>query len=154
MKKLMLLGTMLVLALSSCQKDKDQVKAKNSVNAVSTADLVVPKDFDWKTTRLTTLRIEGSDAMFTGKRPIVIKTEDDRLILSRHVGMNEDVDIQFELPIAYKQIKVEYGAITKLVDVNNGMASFDFVPAANEERIMDDSENPQPEVELIKVDEE
>lgn len=150
----MFLGAILVFGLVSCQKDKDQVKAKNSVKAVSTADLVVPENFDWKTTKLTTLRIKGSDAMFTGKRPIVIKTEDDRLILSRHIGMNEDVDIQFELPLAYGHIKVEYGAITKLVDVNNGMANFDFVPVENEERILDDSENPQPEVELIKVDAE
>lgn len=154
MNKSIFLSAVLLLGLISCQKDKDQVKAKNSVNAVSTADMVVPKDFDWKTTKLTTLRIEGSDAMFTEKRPIVIKTEDGRLILSRHVSMNEDVDIQFELPIAYKHIMVEFGAITKLVDVNNGLASFDFVPEANEERILDDSENPQDEIELIKVEEE
>jgi len=155
MKKAFVLGVVVVFALSSCQKDEDQAKSKNNLTTTaSTADIKVPAGFDWKTTRLTTLRIEGSEHPFTEKRRIVVKTMDGREIISRHVRMNEDADIKFELPIAYEQLTVEYGAIVKIVDVNNGLATFDFVPAEDPVNTNDDSENPQPEEELIKVEEE
>lgn len=152
MKKLLLLGGIVLLGFTACKKDEDQVKTENNLTTTSTANLEVPKDFDWKTTKLTTLRVEASDVPFSQKMKMEVRTVDGRLILTRHISMMEDADIQFELPLAYEQIVVEYGALTKTVDVNNGLASFDFIPVEDEVNTNNDSENPQPEEELIKVE--
>jgi LruC domain-containing protein len=128
MKKVKLLGFLIVLTLIavSCNKYNDPIPEDNIIHSVN--DLVVPADFDWKTTQTITVSVQLPES---GEiQPLIITNRDGSKRYFR--GYPEDgsrtVNTKITIPSYLNELRLTYSGTTgpNMVFVSSGVLSYNF----------------------------
>ena len=124
MKKLLFL-ILLVISLTSCQKNFDTVPDKPK----TTRDLVVNPTFDWKTSKEITLNVTG----MKGINPEISNT----LYVKSSVGdtvyfkdlliMSNNYTLKFSVPSTETKVILIYGSKTTTIDLLSNTITFDYI---------------------------
>jgi LruC domain-containing protein len=128
MKKVKLLGFLIVFTFIalSCNKYNDPIPEDNVIHSVS--DLVVPADFDWKTTQTITVSVQLPSS---GEiQPLIITNRDGSKRYFR--GYPEDgsrtVNTVITIPSYLNELRLTYNGTTgpNVVFVSSGILSYNF----------------------------
>lgn len=142
MKKFFYISLVVGLGLASCSKDRDKGSSDPTrSNATSMQDLKIPANFDWKTTHMVTINVQGAPVDYTQPGQIKVKSASGKLLLTHTARMTEDVTLTFELPKSERTVTVEYGSIVREINVARGAGTFSYVDEPD--ATANDSEVPQ-----------
>ncbi len=117
--------------LSSCKKDSNNdtpAKSASNINELSPS-----ASFDWSTTQQVTLDVTGQPVPVEIKHLLKVKDQNGVLLFSIYHKMSNNLNIKFEIPADVKKVAVEYGKITKNVDVVAKTIKFKFAPEIGNE---------------------
>lgn len=131
MKKLLFLSLTVLLGMaSSCKKDNNAAPAKSA----STINELNPSAaFDWSTTQQVTLDVTGQPVPVEIKHLLKVKDQNGVLLFSIYHKMSDNLNVKFEIPADVKKVTVEYGKITKSIDVVAKTIKFKFAPEIGNE---------------------
>ncbi|NDV64801.1 LruC domain-containing protein [Bacteroides sp. 224] len=121
MKKILFIFSVVFLGVfSSCESDKSLPKSNQEENL---GDLIVPNDFDWKTTRTVTCNIQSSV-------PTVIyiynavTCDEKGLVAIYHPIANKDNAFSLKLATHLNEVYLKYSDVVVPVKIENGMLNY------------------------------
>lgn len=128
-------GIALLVGISSCTKIKSVEEMPNTSKPSSFKEIKVSNNFTWKTTNSIMLNVEGFETLYPISNTFIVTSEDQKEVyFASNTLMSENFKAEFSLPIHVKKIKVNFGTISKLMDVNANNLTFDYIlPAPAEE---------------------
>jgi hypothetical protein len=137
MKNLKLIaGIALLVAASSCTKVKDVESTPNTYKPGSFKEIKVADNFNWNTTNNISLNVQGFESISPIRNTFIVSSEDQKEIyFASNKLMSESFKADFDLPIHVKKIKVNFGTISKVIDVNSKTITFDYLMQAPTEEI-------------------
>ena len=136
MKNLNILaGIALLVAASSCTKVKDVENTPNTVKPSTFKEIKVTDIFKWNTTNSITLNVDGFESISPIRNTFIVSSEDQKEVyFASNTLMSESFKANFDLPIHVKKLSVNFGTISKVIDVNASSINFDYLmPAPTEE---------------------
>ncbi len=124
MKNLIYLTLLILLVSTSCKKDlydkyNANPKVKKTVN--STGEMVVDKDFDWKTSRDVSINLTG-----TASSPVLITTLDGKIIEKSMLTDNQTYHTVISIPSTEKSVIFHYMGKLITVEVKQSTLSYNF----------------------------
>lgn len=137
MKNLKLIaGIALLVAASSCTKVKDVESTPNTSKPASFKEIKVADNFNWNTTNNISLNVQGFESISPIRNTFIVSSEDQKEVyFASNTLMSESFKAEIALPIHVKKIKVNFGTIIKLIDVNSNNLNFDYLMPAPAEEI-------------------
>jgi hypothetical protein len=137
MKNLKLIaGIALLLAASSCTKVKDVESTPNTYKPGSFKEIKVADNFNWNTTNNISLNVQGFESISPIRNTFIVSSEDQKEIyFASNTLMSESFTTNIDLPTYVKKIKVNFGTISKVIDVNSKTITFDYLMQAPTEEI-------------------
>ncbi|MFA9214315.1 MAG: hypothetical protein ACEQSR_10780 [Candidatus Methylacidiphilales bacterium] len=136
MKNIKLLaGIALLVAASSCTKIKEVDNTPVVNKPTNFKEIKVNDNFTWNTTNNISLDVQGFSSVVPIKNTFIVSSEDQKdVYFASNTLMSDNFKAEFALPIHAKKIKVNFGTITKVLDVNSNNLTFDYLmPAPTEE---------------------
>jgi hypothetical protein len=129
MKNLKLIaGIALLVAASSCTKVKDVESTPNTTKPGSFKEIKVADNFNWSTSKSIILNVQGFESAAPVANTFIVSSEDQKEVyFASNTLMSETFKADFDLPIHVKKIKVSFGTITKVLDVNANSINFDYL---------------------------
>lgn len=129
MKKIKLfVGIALLVAASSCTKVKDVESTPNTTKPGSFKEIKVADNFNWSTSKSIILNVQGFESAAPVTNTFIVSSEDQKEVyFASNTLMSETFKADFDLPIHVKKIKVSFGTITKVLDVNANTINFDYL---------------------------
>jgi len=129
MKNIKLLaGIALLVAASSCTKVKDVESTPNTTKPGSFKEIKVADNFTWNTTNSISLNVQGFESLTPIKNTFIVSSEDQKdVYYASNTLMSENFTANFDLPIHVKKININFGTISKVVDVNSKNLTFDYL---------------------------
>lgn len=129
-------GIALLIAASSCTKIKSVEDVPNTSKPSSFKEIKVSDNFTWKTTTNITLNVQGFETLYPISNTFIISSEDQKdVYFASNTLMSENFKAEFALPVHIKKVKVNFGTISKLMDVNANNLTFDYLMPAPAEEI-------------------
>jgi hypothetical protein len=129
-------GLALVIAVSACTKVKDVEINPTVVKPASFKEIKVSDNFLWKTTASISIHVQGFNSIVPVTKTFIVSSEDQKEVYyAANALMSESFKAQFSLPTYVKKVKVNYGTISKLIDVNANSINFDYLMPAPAEEI-------------------
>ena len=127
MRKLALLAAMGV-ALISCKKEEAQ-KQDSTFSAIENfGDLNVNPNFDWESAHENTLVVEGLEGATNGaKHMLSVTTPNGVEVYKIWTSIDQDHSLNFELADQHDYVTVQYGSITKKVEMKNRKGHFNYL---------------------------
>nr|MBI1232074.1 hypothetical protein [Cytophagales bacterium] len=130
MKKVMdnfwkgMLGLLLVAMFPSCLPEaiEDQPTIDNEV-----ITLAASPTFEWATSRLVEVKIEGLTLPITISRRLTLKTGDGNIIYANSHPMTEDLTLSFSLPNHIEEVKMIYGTLEKIEEIKDQKVAFNYI---------------------------
>ena len=137
MKNLKLIaGIALLVAASSCTKIKDVENTANPNKPSNFKEIKVSDNFTWNTTNNISLNVQGFESISPIRNTFIVSSEDQKEVyFASNTLMSENFTTNIDLPIHVKKIKVSFGTITKVLDVNSKTITFDYLMPAPAEEI-------------------
>lgn len=99
MRKYQLLFLLLIILVSACKKDRDQ---PTEIAPQRMDDLVVPADFDWKTTYDYTF-----DLSSTNEGIVSIESQDGAVFYKALLSQSANLSVKINLPSYLKKVQVK-----------------------------------------------
>jgi hypothetical protein len=129
MKNLKLIaGIALLVAASSCTRVKDVENTPTPNKPSNFKEIKVADNFTWNTTNNVTLNVQGFAGNDRIANTFIVSSEDQKdVYFASNTLMSESFVANLDLPIHVKKIKVSFGTISKIVDVNSKNISFDYL---------------------------
>ena len=129
MKNLKLIaGVALLVAASSCTKVKDVESTPVINKPTNFKEIKVADNFKWNTTNSISLNVQGFESISPITNTFIISSEDQKEVyFASNTLMSENFTANFDLPTHVKKIRVTYGSISKVLDVNAKNISFDYL---------------------------
>ena len=113
--------------LGSCTKF--EVPEKKIGITQNFKELKVEESFEWKTTKNIQLKVTGLETINPVRGNFSIKNIDGGLIMEESRLMSESFNLDLELPITEKKIIVQFGSLTKEIEINSNELSFEYISA-------------------------
>jgi hypothetical protein len=137
MKNLKLIaGIALLIAASSCTKVKDVESTPNTNKPSNFKEIKVADNFTWNTTNNISLNVQGFESISPIRNTFIVSSEDQKEIyFASNTLMSESFKADFDLPIHVKKVKINFGTINKVIDVNSKTITFDYLMPAPAEEI-------------------
>jgi hypothetical protein len=119
-----------IITAVSCKKP-----FSNSNSATNITDIVADQafgaivasdHFTWATSKLTTLNITALSQDIFEKNALIVKTENNEVVLIENIGINENQQQQITVPANTTQLSINYGTINKTISIVNNIATLDF----------------------------
>ncbi len=125
----LLTGIAIIIAASSCTKIKDaDYIPTNSPKANNFKEIKVADNFNWSTTNNIELNVIGFASISPISNTFIVSSIDQKEVyFASNTLMSENFVANFDLPAPVKQIKVTYGSISKVLDVNAKNINFDYL---------------------------
>jgi hypothetical protein len=124
-KTLHYLAFILILSLlGSCKKF--EVPEKKIGVTQNFKELKVEESFEWKSTKFIKLNVIGIETLNPVRANFNIKDINGNLIMAESRLMSESFNLDFEIPTAEKKIIVQFGSLTKEIEINSDKLSFDY----------------------------
>jgi hypothetical protein len=121
-------GIALLIAASSCTKVKDVESTPNTTKPGSFKEIKVADNFNWSTSKSIILNVQGFESAAPVANTFIVSSEDQKEVyFASNTLMSETFKADFDLPIHVKKIKVSFGTITKVLDVNANNINFDYL---------------------------
>jgi hypothetical protein len=130
MKNIKLLsGIAIIIAASSCAKVKDaDYTPTTSPKANNFKEIKVADNFNWSTTNNIELNVIGFASISPISNTFIVSSIDQKEVyFASNTLMSENFVANFDIPAPVKQIKVTFGSISKVIDVNSKNISFDYL---------------------------
>lgn len=129
MKNLKLIaGIALLVAASSCTKIKDVENTANPNKPSNFKEIRVADNFTWSTTNSVTLNVQGFESLSPVKNTFIVSSEDQKEVyFASNTLLSESFTTTIDLPIHVKKVKVNFGTISKVIDVNSNNIAFDYL---------------------------
>lgn len=99
MRKYQLLFLLLIVLVSACKKDREQ---PTEIAAQSMDNLVVPADFDWKTTHAHTF-----DLSSTNEGIVSIESQDGAVFYKALLSQSADLSVKISLPSYLNKVQIK-----------------------------------------------
>lgn len=119
MKKIIyLLSIVSVFALASCQKPdilNDAAAEEEIVTSRTMNDLIISKDFDWKTTQDVNIELNYNTSGI-----VSINSVENETFQKAFVKSNEVFKTKVTVPTYMKSLKVTYNGSTKEIPISDG----------------------------------
>lgn len=118
-----------IISMSSCKKDVELQKENPIIpgSAASFKEMKVNPAFNWKSSRVVTLKIEASNTPIKISNTLVVKTENGEVIFKKLQNMDETYIGYLTLPNNMKKVVISFGSISKSVDIVSNTIDFNFV---------------------------
>lgn len=125
----LLTGIAIIIAASSCTKIKDaDYIPTNSPKANNFKEIKVTDNFNWSTTNNIELNVIGFASISPISNTFIVSSIDQKEVyFASNTLMSENFVANFDLPAPVKQIKVTYGSISKVLDINAKNINFDYL---------------------------
>lgn len=108
----------------------------NTSKPTNFKEIKVSDNFTWKTTNSITINVQGFESISPITNTFIISSEDQKdVYYSSNTLMSESFKANFDLPIHVKKLNVNFGTISKVIDVNNNELTFDYLMPAPAEEI-------------------
>ncbi|GAB1447232.1 MAG: hypothetical protein L6Q78_08035 [Bacteroidia bacterium] len=136
MKKTAILMLASASLLVSCKKDLIEKAEENRQNTTAKAfkELKTSADFNWSTKQDVELSITGLATAVPITNTLKISSADGKIVYnSLFYTMETSSTIKVSLPSIVKELRIDFGTISKVVKVESGKAKFDFIPVINDE---------------------
>lgn len=129
MKNLKLIaGIALLIAASSCTKVKDVESTPNTYKPGSFKEIKVADNFNWNTTNNISLSVQGFESISPIRNTFIVSSEDQKEVyFASNTLMSESFTTNIDLPSHVKQVRVTFGSISKVLDVNAKNINFDYL---------------------------
>lgn len=130
MKHIKLLsGIAIIIAASSCTKLKDTDYVPTaSPKANNFKEIKVADNFNWSTTHNIELNVIGFASIKPISNTFIVSSENQKEIyFASNTLMSENFKANFDLPANVKKIRITYGSISKILDVNAKNINFDYL---------------------------
>ena len=129
MKNLKLIaGIALLIAASSCTKVKDVESTPNTNKPSNFKEIKVADNFTWNTTNNISLNVQGFESISPIRNTFIVSSEDQKEIyFASNTLMSESFKADFDLPIHVKKVKINFGTISKVLNVNANIINFDYL---------------------------
>ncbi len=121
MKKIVSLIFAVAVFFSSCQKDVSESSKSSFSGITSTADINVPGNFDWRTTKIVSLEV--SELASDYKSKIQITDMRGNVLLYRIAQISTGDKLYFSLPKSEKEVYLIRNGIKEIVNINGNTAS-------------------------------
>jgi hypothetical protein len=132
----LIMGIALLVAAGSCTKVKDVENTANSSKPSNLKEIKVADNFSWNTTNNITLNVQGFESLTPIKNTFIVSSEDqNEVYFASNTLMSESFTIHVDLPIHVKKIKVNFGTISKMIDINSKTITFDYLMPTPAEEI-------------------
>jgi hypothetical protein len=118
--KVMLLLAVIIMAAWSCQKEIDLSQKQKST------DLVVPGDFDWKTSQDLSVTVTGLPAQSNYISTLKIIDNDGYVYYTANYNLRENLALHLFVPVEVKDFILTYGSRTLRCTAQNGRLDFNF----------------------------
>jgi hypothetical protein len=125
----LLTGIAIIIAASSCTKIKDaDYIPTNSPKANNFKEIKVADNFNWSTTKNIELNVIGFASISPISNTFIVTSENQKEIyFASNTLMSESFTANFDLPSHVKQVRVNFGSISKVLDVNAKNINFDYL---------------------------
>jgi len=91
-------------------------------------EIVVPNDFDWKTTRDITLEVTGITVPVSIRNTLQVKSSDEESVyLKNQLFMDQDYTLKFTIPSYVTEVMITYGSIQKIVSTAPDVIYFNYL---------------------------
>ena len=119
-----MLGLLLLGVLPSCLPEavEDQPTIDTEV-----VDLAASPSFNWATSRSVEVTIEGLSLPVSIRRRLTLMTGDGNIFYANAHSMTEDLTLTFSLPNHVEEVKMVYGTLEKLQEINNQKVIFNYL---------------------------
>ncbi len=125
-KKLHYLAFISILSLlGSCTKF--EVPEKKIGTTQNFKELKVEDSFEWKTTKNIQLKVTGLETINPIRGNFSIKDLNGNFIMEESRLMSESFNLEFEIPTKEQKIIVQFGSLTKEIEVNSDKLNFDYL---------------------------
>lgn len=125
----LLTGIAIIIAASSCTKIKDaDYTPTTSPKANNFKEIKVADNFNWSTTNNIKLNVLGFASISPISNTFIVSSENQKEVyFASNTLMSESFTANFDLPSHVKQVRVTFGSISKVLDVNSKNISFDYL---------------------------
>ncbi|MFY7733396.1 MAG: hypothetical protein ACOVSR_07905 [Bacteroidia bacterium] len=122
-------GIAMIIAASSCTKIKDaDYTPTTNPKANNFKEIKVSNNFNWSTTNNIELNVIGFASISPISNTFIVSSTDQKEVyFASNTLMSENFVANFDLPAPVKQIKITYGSISKVLDVNAKNINFDYL---------------------------
>ena len=126
-KFILLFFIILTMSLMACRKEAELIEEKEHT-ITSTDEIIVPPDFDWKTTEEIDIIIEGLlGAQTNYKNTLLIKSLSGKVFLKHLMYLNQGYTGKIKLPTNVDKVRMIYGKTNELIDIENNMIFYTYV---------------------------
>ena len=136
MRNLSVLIAIVLLSLTSCKKDLLEKVTPNSQDEPSNSfkQMKVGPDFDWKSSKEITLKIEGLNTIAPINGTFIVSSLDNKIIFYQALQpMNLSMTTKFVVPNHIKELSVSFGTIQKVYPTQNNAIDFNYLPSNSAE---------------------
>lgn len=136
MKNLSVLIVIVLLGLTSCKKDLLEKVTPPTQDQTSNSftQMKVGPDFDWKSSKEITLKIEGLNTIAPIKETFTVSSLDNKIIFYQALQpMNVSLTTKFVVPNHIKELSVSFGSIKKVYPTQNNTIDFNYLPSNSAE---------------------
>ncbi|MCA0426399.1 MAG: hypothetical protein LCH37_03105 [Bacteroidetes bacterium] len=136
MKKSFFLLLAVATTLVSCKKDLIEKAGQNQNNSTATSfkEIKTNAEFNWSTKQDVELSIAGLQTVTPITNTLKISSADGKTIYnSLFYSMETSSKVKVTVPIIVKELRVDYGSISKLVKIESGKADFNFIPVITDQ---------------------
>ena len=118
-----------IISISSCKKDVELQKENPIVpgSATSFKEMKVNTAFNWKSAHVVALKVEAANAPIKITNTLIVKTESGDIIFKKLQNMNDSYTGALTLPTSIKKVIINFGSITKTVDIVGSTINFNFI---------------------------
>ncbi len=115
---------LLIVGISSCKK-RDNI-TQPIQKATNIGELNPAPTFNWQTHKDVTFNVTGLPINIDVKRKLIVKDDKGTLYYNVFHNMKDNLSTTITLPIHIESVIVEYGTISKIVEVAGNTIKFDF----------------------------
>lgn len=136
MKKASILLLAIATSLVSCKKDLIEKAAENQNNTTATSfkQIKTSAEFNWSTKQDVELNISGLKTAVPITNTLKISSVDGKTIYnSLFYSMETSSKVKISVPAIVKELRVDYGSISKVVKIESGKADFNFIPVITDQ---------------------
>jgi hypothetical protein len=123
----LIVGLVLIVLASACTKIKEAELAPTT-KASNFKEIKVADNFKWNTSSNIIINVNGLETISPIRNTFVISSEDQKeVFFTSNTLMSETFKANFDLPIHVKKIKITFGTLSKVMDVNTNNITFDYL---------------------------
>lgn len=115
---------LLIIGISSCKRESNTTEPIQQ--ATNIKELKADPNFDWSTNKDVTFNVTGLPVNIDVKRKLIVKDNEGTLYFNVFHNMKNNLNTTVNLPIHLGKVVVEYGTISKEVEIVANTINFTF----------------------------